>query len=129
VSTANVDVVRASFEAWKQGDFERSLSHYAEDATWQTGAVDDLVRCGRGGVARAVEEWVGTFTGYWLEADELIDAGDRVVALGREGGAGRASGVPVEEKWALVFRLDSGRIVEARGYTDHAEALADAGLS
>ena len=124
-----MDVVRACFEAWKAGDFERSLSYYADDAVWQTGSVDSAVHCGPGGVARAVEEWVGAFSGYWLEADELIDAGDSVVVLGREGGVGKASGVPVEEKWALVFTVEEGLIVRARGYTDHAEALADAGLS
>lgn len=123
-----MDVVRASFEAWKQGDFEKSLSYYDDDATWQTGSVDSAVHCGPSGVARAVEEWVGAFAGYWLEADELIDAGDRVVLLVREGGVGKASGVPVEEEAAMVFTVTDGLITRAWGYTDRAAAFADAGI-
>jgi ketosteroid isomerase-like protein len=128
MSAENVEVVRASFDAWRAGDFEKSLSYYAEDAAWQTGPLDTAVYCGRKGVAQAVEAWVGAFTGYWLETDELIDAGDKVVLLAREGGTGKASGVPVEEEAAMVFTVTDGQITRARGYTDRAEALAAAGV-
>lgn len=128
MSAENVEVVRASFEAWQAGDFAKSLSYYAEDAAWQTGSLDTAVYCGPGGVARAVEGWVGAFTGYWLEMDELIDAGDKVVLLMREGGTGKASGVRVEEEAAMVITVTDGRITSARGYTDRAAALRDAGI-
>ena len=128
MSAESVELVRSSFEAWRAGDFEKSLSYYADDASWQTGSVDSAVHCGPSGVARAVEEWIGAFEGYWLEADELIDAGDSVVLLAREGGVGRASGVRVEGTAAMVFTLRDRQIVSVRGYTDHAEALAAAGV-
>jgi ketosteroid isomerase-like protein len=128
VSRENVEIVRACFEAWRAGDFERSLSYYAEDTVWQTGSVDSAVYRGRAGVARAMKEWVGTFTDYWAEVEDLIDAGDVVVLLFREGGTGRTSGVRVEEEGALVFTLRDGQIVSGCGYTDRAEGLRAAGL-
>jgi ketosteroid isomerase-like protein len=122
------DVVRASLEAWRSGDFERSLSYYAEDVTWQTGGLDSTVLQGREGVARGVKDWIGAFSGYWLEADELIERGDCVLLLLREGGTGKASGVEVEEEGALLFRVRDGLIVRAQGFTDRAEALRVADL-
>jgi ketosteroid isomerase-like protein len=123
-----LDIVRACLEAWRAGDFERALSYYAADVVWQTGGVDSTVFHGREGVARGAEEWIGAFTGYWLEADDLIEAGDCVVLLFREGGAGKASGVQVEEEGALLFRVRGGLIVSAQGFTDRAEGLRAAGL-
>jgi ketosteroid isomerase-like protein len=129
MSEGNVAIVQACMQAWQDGDFERSLSYFADDATWETGAVDTRVYCGPAGVARAVEEWIGAFDDYWLEGEGLIDLpGDRVLFMVREGGTGKTSGVPVEEEAALVFTLASGRIAAVRGYTDRSEAYADAGL-
>lgn len=123
-----VEVVRACVEAWRERDFERSLSFYADDAVWQTGGVDETVYRGPRGVARGVEEWVGAFCGYWLEVDELIEAGDKVLLLVREGGVGKASGARVSEEAAMVFTVTDGLITRARGFTDRAEAFAAAGV-
>jgi ketosteroid isomerase-like protein len=128
VPDAPIDVVRACIEAWLEGDFERSLSHYAEDAVWRTGSVDSSVHTGPRGVARAMDEWVGAFTDYWLETEDLIEAGEQVLLLVREGGVGKASGVRVEEEAAMIFTVRDGKIVSACGYTDRAEAFAAAGV-
>lgn len=129
VSKANVDVVRGCIDAWRRGDFEESLAYWAEDAVWQSAGVDGTAYRGHEGVNRAVEEWVGAFTGYWLESDDYIDAGERVIFLWREGGRGRTSGVPVEEEGATVFTIEDGRIAHAHFYDSKAEALEVCGLS
>jgi ketosteroid isomerase-like protein len=129
VSAQNVKVVADCIEAWQRGDFETSLSYWSEDAVWQSAGVEGTAYRGRAGVERAMEEWTGAFTGYWLQGDELIDAGDRVVLLWREGGRGRTSGVPVEEEGGTVFTIEDGRIVHAQFYDHRADALAACGLS
>ena len=129
MSKENVEVVRGCLDAWSRGDFEKSLSYGAEDAVWQSQGVDGTVYHGPAGVNRAMEEWVGTFSEYWVESDELIDAGDRVVFLFREGGRGKTSGVPVEEDGAAVFTIEHGRIARVQFYDDPAEALEVCGLS
>jgi ketosteroid isomerase-like protein len=130
VSKADVDVVRGCLEAWQRGDFEESLSYWAEDSIWQSAGVDGTAYHGRQGVERAMEEWTGAFSGYWLESEDLIDAGDgRVVMLWREGGRGRTSGVPVEEAGATVFTIGDGRISHAQFFDSQGEALAVCGLS
>jgi uncharacterized protein (TIGR02246 family) len=129
VPGAPVDVVRACIEAWREGDFERALSFYAEDAVWQTGGGDGTVRRGRDGVTRGMEEWTGAFSGYWLEVDEFVEAaGGKVLMLGREGGVGKASGARVSEEAAMIFTVEDGLITCAWGYPDHAAAFAAAGI-
>jgi len=130
VSQADVDVVRGCIEAWQRGDFAESMSYWAEESVWQAAGVDGTIYRGHAGVDRAMEEWTGAFSGYWLATDDLIDAGDgRVVMLWREGGQGRASGVPVEEQGSTIFTIRDGKIGYARFYDTKEEALEICGLS
>jgi ketosteroid isomerase-like protein len=57
------------------------------------------------------------------ELDDLVDGGDRVVALGRFCGRPRASGRHVEVPFALVWTLRDGRAVRVDEYTDTALLL------
>ena len=75
-----------------------------------------------------MEEWVGAFSAYWLEVDELIEAGRKVLMLGREGGVGKASGARVSEEAAMVFTVDEGLITAACGFASHAAGYEAAGL-
>jgi ketosteroid isomerase-like protein len=63
-----------------------------------------------------------------LEIDEVVDAGDPVVALGRMRVHGKRSDITVEQQLALLCRVRSRRIVMPRTYTRPAEALEAAGL-
>jgi ketosteroid isomerase-like protein len=64
-----------------------------------------------------------------MEPAEFVDAGDRVVVIGRRVGKGRGSGVDVNQPMADVFTLHGGRIVRCEiGYSDRAEALEAVGL-
>jgi ketosteroid isomerase-like protein len=61
--------------------------------------------------------------------EELTDAGDdQVVVFFRLQGTARASGVPVDEGVATLFRLREGRLHRMVVYRDRDEALAAAGL-
>lgn len=62
-----------------------------------------------------------------VEATELRDLGDRVVALGRMAGRGRGSGIDVTGEMAWVVDFRDGKILRWRTFTSHAEALAEGG--
>ena len=51
-----------------------------------------------------------------------------MVALTRQSGIGKESGVPVELNLGLVYELRDGRIARITNYLTHAEALEAAGL-
>ena len=66
---------------------------------------------------------------YW-QPEELIDAGDHVVALIRTGGRGKASGVEVSAHVWNVWTLRDGKAVEWTYFgDDKAAALESAGLA
>jgi hypothetical protein len=59
---------------------------------------------------------------------ELIDLGDRVVALGDLPVRAQASGVSLTGEWATVSVLKDGMTVDQQEYLHNAEALEAAGL-
>jgi ketosteroid isomerase-like protein len=71
------------------------------------------------------EEW----TDMRADLDELREAGDQVVVLGRFRAKGKASGVEVDWPTAWVCDMRDGKTVRLQAYTDQAEALRVAGLA
>lgn len=72
--------------------------------------------------------WLGTWDTYTAAAEELIDAGDRVVVVHHEWRRGKGSGVEVESRSANVFDLRDGKVVRRRPFADREAALDAVGL-
>ena len=89
--------------------------------------MEDL--CGRDGLASFLDAWTEYFSEWKLWPEEILDAGgDRVVAIVRQSGKGKASGAVVELHFGLVFTLEDGRVVDQREFLDPAAALEAVGL-
>jgi ketosteroid isomerase-like protein len=129
MSQENVEVVRACLEAAQRGEVETALAYYSEDVVWFNRPPDVGPYHGREGVVIAIAGFAEHFDDYWFEVEQLIDAGDAVVLLWRQGGNGRSSGAPTSEDGATVFDLAGGSIRRAQVYSDRADALEAAGLS
>jgi ketosteroid isomerase-like protein len=127
MSHENVEVVRASMDAFERGDAETALSYYSEDVVFHPLVAGPYH--GHAGVTEQMLVWMEEFNDFWFESAEVLDAGDRVVLLWRQGGQGKASGVRVEQHGATVFSLRNGLISRAWVYLDRAKALEAAGLS
>jgi ketosteroid isomerase-like protein len=71
--------------------------------------------------------WASLRTDVWrelrMEFEEVVEQGDRVVALVRCHGVGRGSGVPVEMPAAWVATLRDGLVASARLTLDRERAL------
>jgi ketosteroid isomerase-like protein len=126
MSQSNVEIVRATVDAFQRGERETALSYFSESVVWYPLVAGPYH--GRVGVARQMEVWVEEFDDYWVQGEELIEAGDEVVLLWRHGGQGKGSGIRVEDEGATVFRLEDGQISHARVYADRRDALEAAGL-
>ena len=71
-----------------------------------------------------------TFESFKVEPLEMIDAGQgQVVAVFRNSGRAKLSGVEVELTFAVVYTLSDGKIARGREYWTRDEALQAAGLS
>lgn len=131
MSDENVDVVRASFEAWRRGGLDAAAGFWDPKIDWRPmeGAPDDFgVMHGIEAVRAYMQDWIDMFDDVRLEAEELIDAGDHVVAVQRGSGRAKISGVPGELRYAVVYTVRDGKIVRAREYADREQALQAAGM-
>jgi ketosteroid isomerase-like protein len=129
MSQENVEVVRASLEAAQRGEVEVAVAYYSEDVVWFNRPPEVGPYHGREGLVIAIAGFAEHFDDYWFEVEQLIDAGDAVVLLWRQGGKGRSSGASTTEEGATVFDLERGSIWRAQVYSDQAEALKAVGLS
>ena len=139
MSEENVEVVRQLLGGFQgrleQGNFGGGfdLGLMADDYEWVLAGEPFEGRSvwrGREDWVEFMRLWTEQFDDYSFQVERLIDAGrDRVVALVRQSGTGKESGVPVEWDHGLVIELKDGRLIRATNYLSHAEALEAAGLS
>src|SRR5688572_19656962 len=101
MSQENVEIVRRIYKAAAGRDAESAFELYAPDIVWDfSGAptahlLTHRVSHGHEGVRQFWREGLDAFGEIDLTVDELIDAGDRVLAAVREEEVGRTIGVPV----------------------------------
>jgi ketosteroid isomerase-like protein len=86
---------------------------------------------GHEGVRAYWRNWLSAWSDLDFELQDVVDAGDEVVALIRNQRQwGRHSGIVTEvQPYGLVFTIRDGKVVRWRAYPDQDSALEAAGLS
>ena len=134
MSQANVDVVRRIYDAAARRDDVIPFEVYAEDIIWDISnsrralLAMKPVYHGHDGVRQYWRENISVFGEVDFEVEELIDAGDQVLAVIREREVGRASGVPVETTHLALYTLTGGKVIQIQVFDDRQQALEAAGL-
>ena len=137
MSRENLEAVRRLFAAFKGldvGNFERRLDEVREifdsDVEW-VAAPHSLLASeeyrGYDGVRRFWTQFLSAWDEYGVQVDELIDAGDQVVAVMRL--SARTNELEVEEARSSLLTLRDGRIVRIEPFATKDDALEAAGLS
>jgi ketosteroid isomerase-like protein len=135
VSQANVDVVRRIYDAAARRDDVIPFELYAEDIVWDVSNSRRValamkpVYHGHEGVRQYWRETTSVFGAIDFEVEELIDAGEQLLAVIRERAVGRASGVPVETTHTAVLTLSGGRVIQVQMFDDPQQAREAAGLA
>jgi ketosteroid isomerase-like protein len=73
-------------------------------------------------------DWLEPWATYRTEIEELIDAGDQVLVIGRDYGRRELGAPEVRLTFAASWTIRDGRIVRAEFYPDRAEAFDAVGL-
>jgi uncharacterized protein len=130
MSRRNVEVVRELYEAFNEGALDSVLEAANPDLEFDASErlPDEGVMRDREAYRRFLERTFETWGQFRVEVDELLDAGDAVVALGRTAGVGQVSRATVEERTAHVIWLRDGRPYRLKVFVDRDEALRAAGL-
>jgi ketosteroid isomerase-like protein len=138
MSQDNVEIVRRLIDAWNRNEQERAVPLERVVPFLDPGVIFDATRriinpktyAGIEGIRAMLAERDDVWGEFRMEADEFVDAGDRVVVIGRWVGKGRSSGVEVNQPIADVFTVHGGRVVRCEiGYSDRGNALEAAGLT
>ena len=130
MSQENVEIVRASFEAWNRRDMDAYRELYDPDAVLRMpeGWPEPGPYFGREAAMRQFEQLNATWETQ--SADPIggfIDAADRIVVRFIWRGAGRGPDANLD--LTTVFTVRKCRILSLEFFWDHAEALATLGLS
>ena len=130
MSQANVEMVRAGYEAFNRGDIEAALAPLHPSIEWWPAADEPITAPYRGhdGYRRLIAEAREAVPDLQTEIEELFVVGDRVVVCVRFWGRGRDSGAPVEVRETHVARLRDGKIIEVREYRNKEQAVEAVGL-
>jgi ketosteroid isomerase-like protein len=132
MSEENVELVRDSFAAWERGDLEWLDRH--TDPEVEIAQPPNLpgtsTYTGKEGLREALRDWPSQWEDFRIALVETtaLDQG-RVLAMTRQVGRGKGSGVEVEADFAFLFTVRQGKLVRWQMFTGREEALEAAGLS
>src|SRR4051812_10842421 len=135
MSQENVELVRRGYERYSKGEAEWVSTLFSEKAELADagglGVVDAATGTltGPAGFLRSASESVEAFDDFHVKVDDVIDAGDAVIALVRISGKGRASGALLETHLAHLWVFgDDGKVVRGEVHRNTTDALKAVGL-
>jgi ketosteroid isomerase-like protein len=129
VARENVDMVRSWFERWNAGERGGFDDEMHEDALVVSAMLGGAQR-GPDALRRWFSEIEEQFDEWVVIPDEVHDAGDRVVAVGKVRLRGRGSGVSFEAPVGWLFEIRDGKLSRLQTFVENPrEPLEAIGLS
>jgi ketosteroid isomerase-like protein len=131
VSKENVELVRKLFEVYNERSFVENADLIDLDIVWDVSRVefpDALSYTGRQELLGFAEAWEDGFVAEHVEAREIFDAGDDVIAMVHHRGRGKTSGIEITQTFAMVWTLKDGRAVKVVLYPTLEEAREAVGV-
>ncbi len=120
----NVDLVKRSYDAFERGDLDAVVAEMDPQIEWHQaqglphgGLYRGLAEVRRNVFDPLEESWWDEFSAV---PDELLDAGDEIVVLGRYRGVARGTGKRLDVPYVHVWTIREGRAVRFRQFLDTA---------
>jgi ketosteroid isomerase-like protein len=131
MSHETVEIVRAVYERWREGDFRVSVDLFDPHAVLVIGPgfLDEGTYLGIAAIAAYMRELLEPWTHLTVEAEEIVPAGDSVLVLVRMRGLGSTSGIAMEERYFMLWSFRGRNVIRIESIRERAEALEAAGLS
>ena len=130
MSQEHVEAVRGIYERFGKGDFQASLDLLDPLALFvlPTGFPDAGTYLGVERIADYTRGFLEPWTRIAIEADDIIDSGESVVAAVCQRGVGGKSGAATEFRYYQVWSFRGRKVIRLESIRERAEALAAAGL-
>ena len=131
MSEENVEVVRRVYAAFAAWDWEALADLCHPDLDYETLGVAPGRLRGFRTITDFFDTWAGLYGEFQVEAEEIVEAGDQVVAVERHSARGvkgsEAEGM-VGHSFACLFSFRDGKVSRVKEYATRDEALEAAGL-
>jgi ketosteroid isomerase-like protein len=129
MSQENVEVVRATFEAFNRQGVEAALPYFDPEIEWLGPPewLEEGLYKGHDGIRKIAAVWTENFDEFRLDLEKAIDAGDHVVALAYQRGRIKGSGDPIEQPIGYDWEVGGGKAVRVQVYFSWKEALEAVG--
>jgi len=128
MSRENVETIRRGYEHFlAKGEIR---AH--PDLVWDVSRLewpDQQIYAGAEGANQFNAEWADAWDDWEFQPEEFIEAGERVVVIVTQRGRSKATGIPVEMRFAQVWTLRDGWGIRMQMFASVEEALEVAGLS
>jgi ketosteroid isomerase-like protein len=133
-SQQDIAAVRHFYDEVARGNFWVGKDVFDPAIEWQwnsslSGITGNRTYRGFSEVEAATRDWLQSWEWFRIELEELIDAGEKVVALTRQLGRPHGASADVAALAAEVWTMRHGKAIAFHGYIDREEALQAAGLA
>jgi ketosteroid isomerase-like protein len=125
VPSEKVKLLEWVYDCWGAGDFHTEET-YAPEFTVTMGKdfPDAGIHSGREGVAAYMKSFLDPWQRLTIEAEDLVEAGDRVLARVLQSGTGLTSGIEVELRYFQLWSFSGTRPVAMETIMSEDEARA-----
>jgi ketosteroid isomerase-like protein len=130
MSKENLEVVQRGYEHFvATGDVleEAFSSDFVWDMSKFRGWPEQQTYEGIDGMRTFLRDWTEPWDDWGLDMQALHDAGEKIVAIIRQHGRSKTTGLNVDMTFAQVWTIRDGKQVRMEMYAEPAEALAAAG--
>lgn len=131
MSSENVEFLRAVYAEWGRGNFSAGVDRYDPEAVLVQG--EGFPEAGTYRGLDGFADYMHTFLDAWekvtIEAEELVDAGDSVVAAVLQVGVGKGSGASTDFRYFQVWTFREGKVIRLEVIRDRDAALEAAAAS
>jgi len=127
----NVDIVRSGYEHFAAtGDIRVDIvaPGFVWDMSQFRGWPEEQMYEELEGTREFLRAWAQSWDDWEVELESLHEAGEQVLALVRQRGRSKATGLPVEMSFAQLWTLRDGRETRMVMYADRVEAMRIAGI-
>ncbi len=127
----NTAVIRDIYDGWGSGDFSVSVDLFDPQAVFvmRPEFPDAGTYAGREGIAQFMRGFLEPWARLTIEAEEIIEAGERIVVAVIQRGTGAGSGAFTEFRYFHVWSFRGDGVIRLESIRDRAAALQAAGLA
>jgi uncharacterized protein len=128
MSQENVEIIRRGYGHFMATGEVRARADLVWDVS-RLGWPDQQIYPGAEGANQFNAEWADAWDGWELEVEDYLDAGESVVVIVNQRGRSKATGIPVDMRFAQVWTFRDGQAIRMEMYASPDDALDAVGLS